>query len=211
MKKKYLFARHFKTVGEFKNGLLNRGCGTSITTNVLARCDAFNGINTIVRLINRDDIVSYTAGTPTVVKTAIVLASSKLFMKYEGIRTSQSCKFETIEKPLKSFYSHQVELVVTKADGATVAQLEAGVTTNLVALVEYLDKGTAGEMKYEIFGAEQGMKMTVTRDSKDADTGGAFKVTLKTDPERLEPHMPYKFWITDLATTDDLVVDYTTA
>lgn len=197
--------------------LVYRVCTSAITANVGPNCanPMVNGVDMILRLINTNDIEGYVDdGTTPVIKTAITLATGKKFFKYEGTKTGNNAKMETIEKPIGTYYSHQVEMVVRNAGGLTITQLEAlvasGRQNGITALVKYVWKGTAGETAYEIHGADQGMTCLVTRDQADGDSGGAFKITLKTDPKFLEPHMPAPLFDTDLATTDAKVDTYTT-
>lgn len=200
MKKKYFFVRH-RSVSGLNPGRV-QACGSGYTKNVSARCDMANGLRVIVRLCDIDDIEgAVDDGTTPVIKESITLKSGKKWKKYEGLRTSQGAKFETVEKPYRTFYSHMVDLVVFKAGGLVITELEGVVSGSTVAVVEYVDRGVADDSAFEIFGLKQGMKGTVTRDSKDSDTGGAFKLSLKSDPDRLEPHMPSPLLDTDYDTT----------
>lgn len=187
-------------------------CDPEITANVGPRCPEkiFNGVDVIVRLINVEQVLAATDdGTTPVVKTALTLASGKKFKKYTGKLSSQNAKFETIEKPYGDQYSHQLELVVFDAGGLVITQLENLVDSKVCALIQYKYKGTDGDCKYELFGLRNGMKTKVTRDQADSDTGGAFKLTLASDPKFLEPNMPSPLYDTNEATTDTKVAGYT--
>lgn len=213
MKKKIQFARH-KTL-YIGNPRLDYLCNPVISANVGPNCadPIINGVAAIVRLINKSDILGYVDdGTTPIIKTAITLDTGKKFFQYEGTKISNNAKFETVEKGGRTFYSHQVDIEVGNASGVAINQYEKLVANGeIVALVKYLYEGTAGETKWQIYGPKQGLKGTLSRDQQDGDSGGAFKISLKTDPKFLEPNSPSPFFITDMDTTDALVVTYTTA
>ena len=71
----------------------------------------------------------------------------------------------------------------------------------VVAIVENLD--TDDDNPYEVYGLDSGLELiTNVRDINDADSNGAFVLQLAINPDHSrEGHMPYSWFITNLATT----------
>jgi hypothetical protein len=86
--------------------------------------------------------------------------------------------------------------------------LEKMALGKMVAVVENVNAAGNADSVFEMFGQGVGMEVVaLTRLSRDADTMGAFAITLQTpDNQGKESKLPLSFWDTDYATTKAKVV-----
>ena len=159
-----------------------------------------------IRLINRKDI--YPDGAVTFDNTdkqritAITLQTgSKRSWSYEGFNRSMRPKYELVRGAFSVTYIHTIDFVVFQIDYATKMELTALAMGKVVAIVENLD--TDDDNPYEVYGLDSGLELiTNVRDINDADSNGAFVLQLSSNPDHSkEGHMPYSWFITNLATT----------
>lgn len=86
-------------------------------------------------------------------------------------------------------------------------------TTNarVVALVENIDHGDAGDTKYEIYGLRAGLELNDLTASTEMADGVAYLFTLGSGTISQEPSLPVSFFDTDETTTDEAVEALLTA
>lgn len=182
---------------------LSPACGL-ITAGVAVDCANLptKGTNSTLYLANKSEIASYTLTTATNVVSVITMASTKLFLAFDGMKTSLKPKSTMRKLAFTNVHDHEISAALFKVDAPTFTQLQLMEKSQLVAIVINNETGTAGEAKYKIYGLEAGLFMeNLVYDPYDAD-GAQIKFTLKSDPETPETRMPLAYYNTDLATTD---------
>jgi hypothetical protein len=177
-------------------------CGKLIQ-NMLYDCTnpIIGGVEATVYLFNRSDIVAYVRDTdnPQIV-TDITLATSALGYSYEGYNTSVKPKTSFVKKDYSPRYDHTLDFVIFAKGAAVKAEVEKLGTNRVVAIIENIHK--SGDSAFEIFGTDLGLELTTVKsDPNDANSEGAYEITLGSPANFKEPHMPATFFITDYATT----------
>ncbi len=99
-------------------------------------------------------------------------------------------------------FEHEVNFKAFERNADLKSDLVKLAKGRVVAIVENNYKGAAGEAAFDIFGTDSGMILeALTRDASDADSGGAYDITLKTSEFSRESHLPATLFITDYDTT----------
>jgi hypothetical protein len=160
-------------------------------------------------LANKDDIASFTYDvTYSTLVTAITMNSGGAFYKFQGFRQSVTPSTEFVPADVAIGYNHILEFHVFDISAAQKENLQKMALDKMVAIVENANVAGNSNSVFEIFGGGVGMEvLTLTRLSRDADTMGAFAITLQTpDNQGKESKLPLSFWDTDYATTKAKVV-----
>ena len=148
------------------------------------------GTEAVVYLFNRSDIVAYVRDTsnPQII-TDITLAASAKGYRYEGYNTSVKPKSTFIKKDYSARFDHSVDFVIFSKGSAVKAEIEKLGTNRVVAVIENIHK--SGDSAFEIFGTDLGLELTTLKsDPNDANSEGAYEVTLTSPANFKEPHMP---------------------
>lgn len=186
-------------------------CG-SISACLKPDCDnpIFGGLDVEVYLANVADVdastITYDSGNPTLITNWV--ANSPIFYTYEGQRNSNNDKTTLKKTKYTTNFDHELSMVVFNVNAAAKLQLEKLSRGLVVAIVKNNYKGATGSCKYEVLGLGNGLELaTLERDKSNADTQGAFAITLKTPDGYSEPHLPATIYTTNESTTDDIVAD----
>jgi hypothetical protein len=185
-------------------------CG-KISASILLNCDypLIGGVEDRLILINKDDIVSITrnASNPQIIED-IVLTSSPAAYAYEieGNNNSIDVKSTLVKAKYSEGYSHEIIYRVFTTGPETKEQIEAEAKGKLVAITQNNFRGATGNATFEIHGLDVGLELVEGESNKsDAETQGAFVLTLRTPDLYKEPHLPATLFITDYATSKAVV------
>ena len=178
-----------------------------ITAGIALNCDKplVAGNKDLLTLINMDDVVGITRNVtnPQIIE-GITLVSSPAAKAYqfEGKNSSIDTKSDLIKGKYSENYGHQVLFRVFEDGPDVKLQIEKLGKGKFIAIYEKNYRGTADKAAFEIRGLDVGLVATViTQDSTDADTTGAYIITLASQEGFPEPHLPATFFLTDYATT----------
>lgn len=185
-------------------------CG-KISASVAIDCDnpLVAGANDRLILINKEDWDNGTI-TPNVSNSELIegitLPSGTDAYYFEGKNDSVEPKQTLVKQRYAEVYDHEVIFKVFKADAATKQQLEKMVKGKFVAIIENNFKGSSGNSCFEIYGYDVGLQvMEMERVIMDAETQGAFNITLRTPENIKEAHLPKTLYITSYAATKAVV------
>lgn len=178
-----------------------------ITAGIALNCDKplVAGNKDLITLINLDDIVGYQRNTtnPQIIEGITLVGSpAAKGYKFEGKNSSIDSKSDLIKAKYSENYNHQVIFRVFEDGPDVKLQLEKLAKGKFVAVIEKNYRGALDKAAFEIRGTDVGLVCTVlTQDSTDADTTGAYVITLASQDGFPEPHLPATFFLTDYATT----------
>jgi hypothetical protein len=159
------------------------------------------GTEAVVYLFNRSDITAYVRDTtnPQII-TDITLATGAKGFQYQGYNTSVKPKSTFVKKDYSARYDHSVDFVIFSKGSAVKAEIEKLGTNRVIAVIENIHK--SGDSAFEVFGTDLGLELTTLKsDPNDANSEGAYELTLTSPANFKEPHMPATFFITDYPTT----------
>lgn len=165
-----------------------------LTENVLNNCEKpiTGGANDRIWLVNKADIASTTPdpGNPYLI-TAITLNSGAYLYKYEGQNNSVDLRAALVRQRYTTVYDHEVIFKVfdnTPEVKKQLAYLGQGV---VVAIVESNFKGSDDDSAFELYGLDAGLILNANESNKsDADTQGAWNLTISTSEQAKEPGPP---------------------
>ena len=181
-------------------------CGT-ITADIEIDCDPLTGgVAPTFYIANKDDILSSTLDTNPMLLEDITMKPTKNFFTIEGQLKSFEPKFTMVKGTYINQYEHEVAFLVFDISAATKQQILAMKDGSFVVIAENNHTGTTGESKYEVYGLGGGLRAEIQeRTPQDAETLGAFKITLKTQEYAREGKPPLTLFDTDAATTATLI------
>jgi hypothetical protein len=177
-------------------------CGT-LLQNMLYDCNnpVIGGTEAVVYLFNRSEIAAYVRDTvnPQII-TDITMVTGATGYRYEGYNTSVKPKSTFIKKDYSARYDHSVDFVVFSKGSAVKAEIEKLGTNRVVAVIENIHK--SGDSAFEIFGTDLGLELTTLKsDPNDANSEGAYEITLTSPGNFKEPHMPATLYKTSYTVT----------
>jgi hypothetical protein len=185
-------------------------CG-GIAGGILRNCtnNFVGGVSDELILINKADIVDYdeNVSNPKIIE-AINLVSSpaKQAYKFEGFKNSTEPMVDAVPAAFLTGWKHQVLFRIFDNTPATKAIIDGMANGTFVAIIKNNNQGNAGDSVYELYGRFLGLQLTATNSTKnDADSQGAWVITLATADGEKEPRTPDTIYLTDLATTTALV------
>lgn len=177
-------------------------CG-AISANMLIDClnPIIGGTKDRLILLNRADVASVTRnGTNSQIVEAVTKAATKVGYLYEGQKSSIDVKTSMVAKKYAVGFSHEITFRVFSNDANTKKQLAALARGEVIAFLENNNRGVAGEASFEMYGWGVGLQVSALESNKsDADTQGAYVITLTAPPDKLEPHLPDTLFITSYA------------
>ena len=184
-------------------------CGT-LTVGITTNCSTkpVGGLDVDVYIANRADIASLTKdGTNDLIVEAITMAATKKFYKFSGLKQSNKASVKMFKGPYFNSWDHGADLIIFSNTADTKAKIiEQMANGDMVMIINNKWRGTAGNQAFEMLGYEVGLTGNVIeRVSDDADTQGAWKVTLGPPDGEHEPRTPLSVYDTDYATTLALV------
>lgn len=187
-------------------GMLNAGCSL-ITTGFVAGCSTtpVAGLEVDLYVANRSeiDLTASTFGTDGEL-TAIVMQTGKKFYKFTGKGTSNSLQIDMVEgKFSNDQWSHLLKNIVFDNTALTKKNIiKKFPSSDLVVVVNNKWKGTGGNMAFEALGWTVGLTgKAIQRKSDNAETAGAWEVTLASPKDQYEDNPGINVFITDYATT----------
>jgi len=186
-------------------------CG-KITKGISIDCDnpIVGGVKDRLILINQDDLSGLGVNvTNSEIIEAITLASGSPAAKaysFEGKNSSIDVTATFVKAKYSEGYTHQSVFRVFGNSSDIKKTIEALGKGKYYAIIENNYKGNAGDASFEFLGKSIGLEMTAMESNKsDAETQGAYVVTLATPADFKEPHLPATVFITDYATTKIMV------
>lgn len=188
-----------------RRSMASMACG-AITSGITLNCaDPLEaGVKATFYIANKDDIatVSYDPSNAMLVD-GITMKATKTFFTIEGQLQSTEPLTAMVKGKYVNNFEHTVSFLIFKIDPATKEEILNMKDGNFVCIIENNYRGTNGNSKYEVYGIGAGLKADVLeRNPADAETLGAFKVTLKTQEYAREAKPPVTFFDTDETTTD---------
>lgn len=177
-------------------------CG-GITAGIANSCTVklIGGVEDTLILINKSDIAGYTrnATDPQIIE-AISKATGKMGYLFEGKKSSIDAQVDLVTARFSEGFAHQIIFRAFGNSAAIKKQIALLAQSNVVAIVENRFKGTAGDGAFEIFGLEQGLVLTAATSNKsDAETQGAWVLTLRTQDGSIEGYPPASMYVTSYA------------
>ena len=167
---------------------------SGITENVLNNCEnpIVGGANDLVWLVNKADIASYTPdGSNPYLVTGLTLNSGAYLYAYEGQNNSVDLRAALVRQRYVSVYDHEAIIKVfdnTPDVKKQLAYLQSGV---VVAIVQKNFKASDGLGAFELYGLDAGLILNASEsNASDADTQGAWNLTLSTSEQAKEPGPP---------------------
>lgn len=171
------------------------------------------GVKDLLYLFNFADLESVVenVSNPNIIED-IVLASGAKIYRFEGKNNSNEPRAALVKGAYSTAYDHEVIFKVFSVESDTKKQLQYMANTKMVAIVENNFKGVAGSVPFEIYGLTSGLELlALERILNDADTQGAYNLTLASNETIKEPTLPKTFFDTDYATTKAIIEAYFTA
>jgi hypothetical protein len=187
-------------------------CG-SIAAGITTDCTNIPtpGIQTTIWLANFADIDTITVdSTNKTLATAITMKSGKVFFAFVGIKRIGKAGYKSNAGTFLNTLEHNLEIVILQNDPVSKGILDQMVNGSLVAIVQNKTTGTAGNMKYEIYGRESGLETLPERDTDNADVKGGHLLKMATPAGQQENHLPTTLFMTDESTTDAIIATITT-
>lgn len=160
-------------------------------------------------LINFDDWQDATVtrnNSNNQIYQAIDLPSGTRAYLVEGINDSTLPKHSYVQGAFLGSFMHEVNYKVFSLGADIKELLEKKTKGRFVAIVENKFKGNNGECAFEVYGADSGLIVTLLeRDPGNADTQGAYDLTLASSEKSREAHLPATIFSTNYATTKAIV------
>lgn len=161
------------------------------------------GVKDRITLLNIEDILSVTKdlSNPLII-TDINKKPTKVGYVFEGQRSSIDAQTDFVKARYSVGYYHQLTFRVFGNSAAVKKTIEELARGSVVAFLENNFRGEGGNASFEIFGLEVGLQVESLGSNKsDAETGGAYVITLKTPDDFKEPHLPATIFLTDYTTS----------
>lgn len=175
-------------------------CGKISSNLTLAKCDRYAvGIVPDVILINKDDISSFQKSDGVI--SAINMKDSAVAYRYETYRNSVEASSTMSEGTYAARFTHEVSFrVFTKAQKIK-RQLNAMANGRFVAIVKNISDDVA-EVKYEVYGLENGLIMTECEAASNNAEGVVYSVVLASDKDAEENEIPLSYWAGSVEATE---------
>lgn len=181
-------------------------CLEGMDGDIVANCEdlAFAGLETIVRLVNRQDIdlTSTTFNADKTICTAFVLKEDKVAFSIVGFKKSNDAGFKMIKKDaVADGFEHELKGVAFDRKPDTLKQINKLCSGNkIVAIVEYKHKGSTNTEAFMVYGFNSGMELQEATHTANGGNGTiALRFASVKDEE--EPRTPCIFLHTNYATT----------
>lgn len=185
-------------------------CGR-IAAGVARNCATplVGGVSDELILINKSDIVDYEENVtnPQIIEGFNLIPSpqAKGYL-FQGFKSSVEPQIDLAPNNYRSLWNHQVVFRIFDNTPETKEVIEGLKDGTFVAIVKNNNQGVDGNAVYELFGKGVGLELTVATAAKnDADTQGAYVLTLSSPETQKESNLPASVYLDDLATTTALV------
>jgi hypothetical protein len=180
-------------------------CFNGIVANVLNECTnaPIGGLEITAYVFNRADLTATIDGTNKNLVTDLSVASTKQGYKIEGFKKNLNAGHDIVVSETNiDKYNHYFNFQAWLLDSDAVNNLDG--LADLVVVVEGLNKMTAGDGAFQMYGYETGLyKSTDTRRANDIDGNRNIEMTNQAGEEAtVSNHVVFK---TDYATTKALL------
>lgn len=185
-------------------------CGL-ISQDVLNSCTdvLVGGVNDRLILYNKSQIASYDLNVSNEqIIEGINMVSSPQATGYvfEGRNYSVNDSTKLKNGKFQAGYEHTTVFRIFGNTPDIKAQIEAMNNGLIVAVVQNNHTGVNGNAAFELKGKDIGLKVTdLSQDKSDADSQGAWVVTLATPADYREPHLAATVFDTNFATTKAMI------
>lgn len=173
-----------------------------ITADIERNCDTLpvGGVKSVIRIGNMDDIGIFTKDvTNPLIITDLAMATGKKMFKYEVFKRGHKPRFTKVNGDYGDRYKHEIDTSIQVWDNATKAQVEGLNGANVFVIVENLQN--TGDARFEIYGFDSGLYVADGAVRNLAENDGVYTLTLSSDDQSLEPHIPYSFYKTSYVLT----------
>lgn len=185
-------------------------CG-KISDDIFLNCNEtmVGGVRDKLYLFNIDDIDDYqknVSNSQIIEGVDLITSPAARGYVFEGQNNSNDASMQLTKGAYSVGYTHKIIFRIFSNDPNTKKQLEAMAKGKSVAIVQNNFQGSNGNSAFELFGLDVGLEvLEMTSDKSDADTQGAYVVTLSTNAKYREGHLPATVFLTDFSTTRDLI------
>lgn len=179
-------------------------CGAIVAGLTAATCGqiAASGTGTKIVLMNYDDIDKAGSTVAAGVASSIVMKPGKLGFLFETFEKSVTGEATFSKGTYIDTYDHALTLRIFIKNQLTKTFINKLIGSRLVAVVENRGIGTAGEVKYEVYGWDSGMRLTENAFTTDYADNVVYTAKLASDDTSKEGQLPLSYYITNLATTE---------
>jgi hypothetical protein len=176
-------------------------CLDGIKANVLNNCEnsPIGGLEINAWVFNRADLTATVDGTNKNLVTALSVASTKQGYKIQGFKKNLNAGHDIVVSETNvDKYTHYFNFQAWLLDATAVNNLDG--LSDLVVVVERLNKMTAGDGAFKIYGLDTGLyKSSDTERANDGDGNRIIEMTSQAGEEpTVSSHI---FFDTDYATT----------
>ena len=162
------------------------------------------GVNQRLIIGNLDDIdtITYNVTNSYIIESIVMKTGTPTFA-FEGVRRSLNPQYSMVAQTVSIGYSHQVDFSVFDISAAQKENLEAMAVVPQFAIVQNMNDVGNGDNFFEVYGITRGLDvLSNVRIAADADTAGAFVLTLQTPADGgNENKMPATWFVTDFNAT----------
>ena len=149
--------------------------------------------------------VTYDNTNPIII-TAIAPGSPTPGYVYEGKNNSVNPSATGVKLTYSYAFDHVVNFKVFSNTPDTKDQLQRHGSKKVVAIVQTNYTGESGNGAFHVYGAKTGLELSeITQTPNDADTLGAYYVTLQNNETSRPSTLPHTIFNTDFATTKAIV------
>lgn len=180
-------------------------CVTKIASAVLNACDkrSVGGADDSVVIVNYDDWMKATktiSGTNIMLMTDVVLLTPALAYKFEFVDETMNGT-QTFDVATKT-YTHTLTGMLNVSSADIKETLNDAINGRFVAIVT--NRNPNGDVKFEIYGNDSGMK--ITQHDKDLNANSAnYTLTMASTEKSRESKSLISLFKTDIATTVSLI------
>lgn len=181
-------------------------CLEGIDGDIIADCNdmPFSGLETNVRLVNRQDIdySTTTFNADKTICTNFALLPGKEAFTLVGFKKSNDAGFKLVKKDaVNDGFEHELKGVAFNRKPETLDQINKLCKGNkIVAAVEYKHKGSTQTEAFMIYGVNSGLELQEATHSANSNNG-TISLRLASTKDEEEPNVPCVFLDTDYATT----------
>jgi hypothetical protein len=167
-----------------------------INADILADCaiKPVGGAEPLLWLIPKADydaaVKTYNS-TNSLVLNSITLPSGKKAFQFLVFRRGHKPRFTTKDSDYGTYYLHEVLTSIQIWNNAVKQQVAGLVDNYYVAIVENVQK--SGDAVFEIYGAQNGLRVQDGGVRDLAANEGVFTITLANDADMNEPQIPLSF------------------
>jgi hypothetical protein len=149
--------------------------------------------------------ITFDINNPIVI-TAIAPGSPTPGYVYEGKNNSVNPSIAGVKLTYSYAYDHIVNFKVFENTPDTKDQLNRLGSKKVVAITQTNYTGVNGNGAFHVYGAKTGLELNViTQSPDDADTLGAYDVTIQNNETSRPATLPHTIFNTDFATTKAIV------